>query len=306
MRALQLPKVMAVFKKICFNLRHFLSQPYPVRSLAAYLLIKIGLIHWITYSRHGSRIQFRSAGLARLLWEDPDHLLDGEILIPHLLRSGGVFVDVGANIGILSLQAARLVGTSGKVFAIEAHPGTFDALRVNLRMNWVTNVDAVNCAVGDRDGYIVMSDRADDDWNKVTESGEGVRVEVRCLDRILKECDVIDILKVDVEGYELPVLRGAGEVLNRTRCVLLECWDEHTSHFGYTPRDLLAFMLGLNFHGFVLDEVKDKPALRSLNLENPTGCLQNWVFVKDIELLKSVITDDFLTALGSMPPVQKS
>jgi hypothetical protein len=116
---------MSLLDKVAFNWKHLSQQNHPVRSMLAYVLSKARLSSLIRYRRNGSIFQLRSAGLARILWADPDFVLDGELFLSTVFRPGDTVIDVGANIGVLSLLASRLVGPSGRVLAIEAHPRTY-------------------------------------------------------------------------------------------------------------------------------------------------------------------------------------
>lgn len=68
-----------------------------------------------------------------------------------------MFVNVGANVGALSLTASRIIGLSGKVFSIEAHPTTVKYLRGNVRLNAADNVVVIHAAVGDHEGSVKFS-----------------------------------------------------------------------------------------------------------------------------------------------------
>src|ERR1700722_2434654 len=74
--------------------------------------------------------------------------------ISSVLKPGDVFIDVGANIGYFTMLAAKCVGASGKVYAIEASPSTYDLLIANLRLNGVKNVEAINMAVTDKECHV--------------------------------------------------------------------------------------------------------------------------------------------------------
>jgi FkbM family methyltransferase len=74
--------------------------------------------------------------------------------ISSVLKPGDVFIDVGANIGYFTMLAAKCVGASGKVYAIEASPSTYDLLIANLRLNEVKNVEAINMAVTDKECHV--------------------------------------------------------------------------------------------------------------------------------------------------------
>lgn len=276
---------MSFKEKIAFNLAHWSKQPRPARSAAAHLLAKSGLAEWFSYRRNGMVIRMRSGGLARLLWADPGKRLDGELFISRFLKNADVVVDVGANIGILTHLASIMVGCRGMVMAIEAHPRTHEALLENLRLNRLTNVVPMNCAVGRENGAVRFSDRIDDDWNKVDGTNGSIEVAQRRLDDLCAPCAQIDLMKIDVEGYELPVLEGAASILMRTRCVLLECWETHTEAFGYRPKDLIEFMEGHSFRGFALAERDCEVVLTSISARHVQRELENYVFVRDADAL---------------------
>jgi len=245
---------MSLLDKLVFNYRYLSRQNYPVRSLFAYLLSKLRLSWLIYYKRNGAIYQLRSSGLARLLWSEPGLFLDGERFLATITRPGDTVVDVGANIGVLSLLLSSLLGSSGFVLAIEAHPRTYRALAKNLKLNHASNVNSLNIAVGPEAGTLRFSDRLDDEWNRVDVDSGTLEVEVKPLDMLCDHIPCVDILKIDVEGFELNVLKGAIGVLSRTDCVLLECWSFHTEAFGYTPDDLIRFMHHEFPHGYRLEE----------------------------------------------------
>ena len=69
-----------------------------------------------------------------------------------------------------------------------------------------------------------------------------LQVSVKPLDNVCRDLAHIDILKIDVEGFELHVPKGATQVLAKSDSILLECWSEHTRGFGDTPNDLIVMM----------------------------------------------------------------
>jgi FkbM family methyltransferase len=160
------------------------------------------------------------------------------------IRPGDTVVDVGANVGALTVQASSLVGSTGQVISIEAHPRTFRYLMGNLRLNRCSNVTALNVAAGAAPGTVTFSDLKQDDVNRVADGG--VTVPVDTLDRQLSGIDV-SLLKIDVEGYEKFVLEGATETLRATSCVFFEAWDPQFAQYGYGTVDVVRLLTAAGF-----------------------------------------------------------
>jgi len=133
------------------------------------------------------------------------------------LAPGDTFIDVGANIGYYSLLASRMVGETGRVYAIEASPSIFAMLQDNLMLNRSGNVHAINAIVTDRDGE-------EDFWLQSANLGQstavaalglakGMRLEGRVrsatLTSLVPDQDLRNarVIKIDVEGAELTVLQ---------------------------------------------------------------------------------------------------
>lgn len=157
---------------------------------------------------------------------------DGEVhLFAQLLKPGDVAVEVGANIGALTVPLAKLVGPTGRVFAFEPQRVVFQTLCANLALNSLTNVIARNEAVGAAAGTlpVPMLDYShaanygglplgpDAGWGE-KENVPTEPVAVVTLDSVqLIRCT---LLKIDVEGMEADVLAGAKETIARCRPVL--------------------------------------------------------------------------------------
>jgi predicted RNA methylase len=135
-------------------------------------------------------------------------------LMRAFLREGSTVIDVGANIGDLTLPLARIVGESGRVFAIESHPDNINVLCANLALNAIRNTRPINA-------FVATSDQADTGsgvWGKFAYVSEGWSPQFLALDSL--ELTACDLIKVDVDGKELEVLRSGEMQIERFRPVL--------------------------------------------------------------------------------------
>jgi FkbM family methyltransferase len=143
-------------------------------------------------------------------------------------RPGDVVFDIGAGIGAEMLLFSRLVGLSGRVVSVEAHPRTYRRLIDLCKVNELGNVTPLQVAVSDTDGAIVISDLEHHLHNTVLEpEGSGIEVTVCRIDTLAGELGVqrIDLLKMNIEGAERQAIQGMGAVLANTRHLCISCHD---------------------------------------------------------------------------------
>jgi FkbM family methyltransferase len=141
---------------------------------------------------------------------------------------GDVVFDVGAGLGAETLLFSPLVGSSGLVVSIEAHPRTYRRLVDLCKANGLVNVTPLQVAASDTDGTVAISDGTNHVRNTMLVPGpEGIEVPALRLETIAKALDVrrIDLLKMNIEGAEETALRGLGPLLATTRHVCIACHD---------------------------------------------------------------------------------
>jgi FkbM family methyltransferase len=153
--------------------------------------------------------------------------------LDQLLSPGEVFIDVGANIGLYALKAARLVGPGGRVVALEPGQAACDQLVANLALNDFRCVEVVRKAASDNDGHAVLhhvelgnDPQAFSLIENLSAGDRGETVETVKLDTMVAAMGLtrIDLIKIDVEGAEPMVLAGARECLARFKpAVIFEC-----------------------------------------------------------------------------------
>jgi FkbM family methyltransferase len=259
-------------------LTSLLRHPKPVRFLLAQFLWRTGWGVRFTFPLRGFRLHLHPANLAWQLWVDR-HQRDADLdLIRDLLRPGDVMIDVGANIGFTAIEGALAVGSTGCVHAIEPHPSVHRFLKENLQLNGLAGrVNTHELAVTDAapsGGFLSFSDDRRDDMNALLEPGTdgSLRVPATTLDTLFPDLPRCDLLKIDVEGAELAVLRGGASLLARTRQVLIEAGDPNSSRFGVRSADLLAH---LESAGFTVTEAG--PVRKPVSLELYKNHVGNWL-----------------------------
>jgi FkbM family methyltransferase len=160
-----------------------------------------------------------------------------EAMIRHL-GPGGVFYDIGANLGFFSLLGAHLVGVDqGKVYAFEAAPDNARAIRANSELNGIRNITVIDKAVSSSSGRGRLQVVDDQSWSKLEEYGEHpftervIDVELVAIDDMLRDGQLAPptAVKIDVEGAEIAVLEGMRETLERHRpAVICELHGTHS------------------------------------------------------------------------------
>lgn len=136
------------------------------------------------------------------------------------LQPGDTFIDVGSHIGYYSMFALQMVGPTGAVFAFEPNPQTYGVLTANGLVNRAGNLYAYNCAVGDSPGIATFNINPEDEGmsSLVFKSNQAtqVSVHVTTLDFVAQAARLgpVRMLKIDVEGFEENVVRGANALLS--------------------------------------------------------------------------------------------
>lgn len=180
---------------------------------------------------------------------------------------GGVVLDVGANVGSHAINFARV---ASQVLAFEPHPHTYWNLCANVLLNQALNVTPLNFALGSRSGSTTV-------WNidpTRPNTGMGICVDVgdlvvpiRTIDEL--QLDRVDFIKIDVEGHELEVLRGAVETLTRLSPIVFA--EIHASDL-LDPIMELMDQAAYHHFEFVHTQYREKDA---------EGCTYGYLFWKE-------------------------
>jgi|TARA_B110000495_G_scaffold131705_1_gene114883 FkbM family methyltransferase len=145
-------------------------------------------------------------------------------LIINELKQDMVCIDLGSNIGYYAVIESNIIGESGKIFAIEPSPINFPILKLNLENQKKNNFVAYNIGIGDKNEEMEFIISAKSNWSRIRMNNEKInsedkviKIPVKTLNSFVNENDIkkIDILRMDVEGFEYSILLGANEVLEK-------------------------------------------------------------------------------------------
>lgn len=216
----------------------------------------------------GVRIRLHlESELSRLIYVNDFERTEREFLKAYL-KPGDFFVDVGANIGLFSLVAAKLVGPSGRVYAFEPTGRIYERLVINSMLNGFECMACFRLALSDKIGQqsLFASKDGFDAWNSFAHPIAG-----QSFDNELVECETWDhfavqhnllgkvsMIKLDVEGWEIPVLSGAKETLAREDAPLLqvEFTDAVSRSAGFSCKDSYRMLEDFGYRMFVYDARK--------------------------------------------------
>jgi len=183
----------------------------------------------------------------------------------NILHPGMVVFDVGGNIGEIALCAARRVGDAGSVYSFEPIPGLYDTLQYNLSRNGLDQAHPIPVGVSNKVGsariYVCGSRGGDGTVNEglgtlyPSEATPLLSCEIKLttLDDFCNEMSIdrLDLIKIDVEGSELDVLKGGAETLKRFRPrLIIEVQRQSAEASGATDVEILKHLEGLGYSFF--------------------------------------------------------
>lgn len=215
----------------------------------------------------------------------PRHLYTRGVIEPVLTRfvlenvrldAGDVAFDIGANLGWYSLLLSRLADPAAAIFAFEPDPDNFRLLRGNLAANGARQVTAVNSAVGAEPGTLTLyqsheRNRGRHSLLPLSESARSVAVSVESLAGFWQQQALgtrpIRFVKIDVEGYETFVLRGAGLLLARCETLVLEYSPQFMQRAGLEPRELLDVASAAGLEPWLLRDARPERTTREALLQ---------------------------------------
>ncbi len=201
------------------------------------------------------------SALVTAVWESQGRLEPGTLkVILAVLRSGDDVIDVGANIGLVTLPVARTIGPRGRVIAVEPSARIADLLERTLFLNFGPGRIVLHrVAAGEGPGTASLNIGSTAGHSSILPlpgSGRNEQVEVAALDDLIEPGRRIRLVKIDAEGYEPAVWRGMRRILadNPEIVVVVEFGPEHLRRAEITPDAWLDLFLSPGFSAYEVDE----------------------------------------------------
>jgi len=202
-------------------------------------------------------------GVGKLIYAFRDYYEPELLYLERVLSPGKVFVDAGANFGIYTLLASKIVGEGGRVISFEPSSRVFPVLRRNIELNGFKNVLAFPLALTDKPGRArlyyhsaVGCDSLGKDAS-FEQDAYAEEIETESLDDVLKRNFVgrVDVIKLDVQGAEELALRGASEIVTSMHpVVIFEFFPEGAASLGLSPNGTWDFLEAQGYEFFIVDE----------------------------------------------------
>jgi len=182
--------------------------------------------------------------------------------VQRLLPRGGTFIDIGGNKGDFALLAAQAAGARGRVVCVEPEPTNADWIRKSIALNSYGNIEVCEVALSDGEGEARLHLGEKSGFHTLLEGAPdrecgSITVKTQTLDSLLSDrrIDHVDLIKIDVEGAEMLVLRGATQTLSQNQNVILLI-DIHPV-LGVNPDEVLSFLSACGLHTYRMGSEKE-------------------------------------------------
>ena len=264
--------------KLLNYIKTIASQEHSLKFLLSKILIRTKLSPFFIIKYNGCRLRFYPSSGSRSLWIDNTKYDPIFNFICNYLHKNDTFIDVGSNIGTITLGASPIIGSNGKIYSIEPHPRAFNFLKGNIELNHFNNIEMFNVALGNSSGNILFSDKKSDDQNNVIMTGTGINVPIIRLDELIKSTNIA-LLKIDVEGYEKFVLTGTANLFKFIECIIFELWAN--TKYDHSIESVYDLLLDNNFQLFRISGIEE--ITRITKEYKPSSNTEDLIAIKNVD-----------------------
>ena len=267
-----------------FIANHPLNREHKLASILRFAKWQVGsrlvpgavIYEWINGAKF--IVKAGESGLTGNLYTGLYEFVDMAFFL-HFLRPEDIFIDIGANAGSYTILGGAVIGATG--YSFEPAPAIYKRLVENIQINRIAEkVESINKAVGDHEGEITFTSGLAT-TNHVALENDNVKnttkVQMTTLDHEMEDISPT-LLKIDVEGYETPVLEGAQETLKKEslQAIIVEI-NGNDDRYGFDEKKTMQLMLDNGFKSYSYDPFERK--LIDLNGRNLTS--GNTLFLRD-------------------------
>ncbi len=217
----------------------------------------------------------------------------------HFLQCNDLFIDIGANVGVYTILSSAEIGA--KTIAIEPVPSTFNYLINNVLINNIQDkVKAFNIGLGSENGILCFT-RNYDTANHVAEKSDTdtIEVEAKTLDSIIiQEKQYPVLIKIDVEGFEMEVLKGSYKTLQNDtlKAIIIEL-NGSGKRYGYDEKEIHRMLLDLGFR-----PIKYNPILKKIEYIEQYN-EHNTIYIRDKQFIENRIKNSRPIRVGNSQQV---
>ncbi len=197
--------------------------------------------------------------------------------VKNLDLKSSIVIDIGSCIGYYALMLSKKVGNSGKVMAFEPEFKNFDLLQKNIEINKLQNIKAINSAVGNNNGKSFLSISSSPGQHCISKHANENVIKICRLDDFIekKSYKKIAFVKIDVEGFELEILKGMGNILQNSEkiTIQMEYAPQHLDDYNFNYQEFIDFLSSNNLKVRYWNLINNK----LLTIKNPS-----WLIKKSV------------------------
>ena len=172
-----------------------------------------------------------------------------------LVKKDNLVLDIGTNFGTTILQFARIIGKDGLAYGFEPDPTNFSICQNNIKLNKFSNIRVENLGVGSKDDtlLLVVDSEYNRGMNKISLENNGKEsffVKIICIDDWVESKNItqVDLIKIDVEGFEMEVLKGAEKTLKTFKPLLfIELDNNNLKLHNSSAKELVEYLMFLGY-----------------------------------------------------------
>jgi FkbM family methyltransferase len=247
------------FRSLVIETLRYLSLYETPNKVSKYWLHKLLGTEWVMRDVQGSKmlLNLKEGGINIDLYLNGIREPRATRYLQSILQPSWHVIDVGANIGYYALQEAKKCPL---IIALEPDPKNYETLKLNISLNNSYNIRTYNVAAGDKEGEVYFNSDEVSNWRRVSSRGS-TKVKVIRLDDWF--CGKVDYLRMDTEGYELNILKGAEGIIKDSKPgMFIEVHNYLLRDYGSIPREFYSLLAEYDYtieKSYVMAPTKEGP-----------------------------------------------